>query len=132
MRMYERRGTYSVEHVTSLIAYDNPDKKVVLDGATVKTGSDRYKLFAKNRCCVSCGTAGLYYAMERTVKRRPDGSITPMSKGFHFNLYGMNSDGEEVMITKDHIIPKSKGGANHMDNYQTMCFTCNVEKGNKV
>jgi 5-methylcytosine-specific restriction endonuclease McrA len=127
--MYERRGTYSVEHITSLIRSD--DEKVLLDGEMVKTGSDRYKLFAKNRYCVTCGTEGLYYAMERTVKRRPDGTVTPMSQGFHFNLYGKNADGEEVMITKDHIVPKSKGGPNRLDNYQTMCFICNVEKGNR-
>jgi hypothetical protein len=31
----------------------------------------------------------------------------------------------------DHIKPKSKGGANNMDNYQTLCHLCNIGKSNK-
>ena len=29
----------------------------------------------------------------------------------------------------DHIIPKSKGGKDHIDNYQLMCEECNSKKG---
>jgi 5-methylcytosine-specific restriction endonuclease McrA len=46
-------------------------------------------------------------------------------------LYGKNSKGEEVLLTKDHIKPKSLGGKNHHSNYQTMCVDCNVEKASK-
>ena len=30
-------------------------------------------------------------------------------------------------MTKDHIVPKSKGGADHLDNLETMCDQCNLE-----
>lgn len=33
-------------------------------------------------------------------------------------------------ITVDHIIPKSKGGKYHIDNFQPMCSECNMVKGN--
>lgn len=46
----------------------------------------------------------------------------------HFNLYA-EKDGESRLMTKDHIIPKSKGGKNHLDNLQTMCDHCNSKKG---
>lgn len=35
-------------------------------------------------------------------------------------------------MTKDHIIPKSKGGIDDLSNYQTMCERCNKEKGNEL
>lgn len=35
-------------------------------------------------------------------------------------------------MTKDHIIPKSKGGADDISNYQTMCERCNEAKGNRL
>lgn len=34
--------------------------------------------------------------------------------------------------TIDHIIPKSRGGVNEADNYQTLCSFCNNKKGNKT
>lgn len=35
-------------------------------------------------------------------------------------------------MTKDHIIPKSKDGKDDISNYQTMCYKCNLEKGNNL
>lgn len=33
-------------------------------------------------------------------------------------------------LTKDHVFPRSKGGANDMDNIIMVCKTCNSSKGN--
>jgi 5-methylcytosine-specific restriction endonuclease McrA len=35
-----------------------------------------------------------------------------------------------VLMTQDHIMPRSKGGANRLENLQTMCCVCNNRKGN--
>lgn len=35
------------------------------------------------------------------------------------------------LMTVDHIIPKSKGGENHLNNYQPMCQEHNTLKGSK-
>ena len=40
-----------------------------------------------------------------------------------------NENGEEVLMTKDHIIPKSLGGKNTIYNLQPMCQFCNSRKG---
>ncbi len=90
---------------------------------TVNMGSHRYQLFAlKGLKCTMCGIKGSYFMLERGIKDNP-------KKG-HFNLYAIDNNGTEVMITKDHIIPRSKGGANKLDNYQVMCIKCNQLKGN--
>lgn len=35
-----------------------------------------------------------------------------------------------IPMSVDHIIPKSKGGSNHLENLQPMCSPCNNKKGN--
>ena len=98
-------------------------KKVDFDGDSIKVSSDRLLLFKTKGCkCVVCGIEGTYF------QKTPNGD----SGTFHFNLYATNEEGEKVLMTKDHIQPKSKGGLDCQANYQTMCEDCNMEKGAKV
>ena len=86
------------------------------DGHMVKMSSQRYQLFAsKGVHCVTCGVEGKFFGLEKMSN--DEGSR------YHFNLYGFDGYGEEVLITKDHIIPKSRGGKNTLANYQPMCFS---------
>jgi CRISPR/Cas system Type II protein with McrA/HNH and RuvC-like nuclease domain len=39
--------------------------------------------------------------------------------------------GSKKNLTIDHVIPRSKGGANTWDNLVTCCSSCNLRKGNK-
>ena len=43
---------------------------------------------------------------------------------------GRSAD-DEIILHVDHIIPRSKGGADSLDNYQTLCSICNLGKSNK-
>lgn len=118
-----RKGTYAIEEVLSKRVDVKTPKNLIrveFDGDLVKMNSQRYELFdIKGTKCVTCKIEGKYFAKERTHKSQP----------FHFNLYAINEQGEEVLMTKDHIHPRSKGGEDHIDNYQTMCTICNFTKG---
>ena len=88
---------------------------------SVKMASHRYQIFAKSTVCACCGLVGSkmildisHYDFNRNA--RP-----------HFNLYAV-WDNCFVLMTKDHIVPRSKGGKNDISNYQTMCCLCNSAK----
>ena len=90
---------------------------MVVDGFNVGPVSLRYKTFyQKGIKCVCCGKEGTHFKLcgDENTKRR------------HFNLYA----DDETLITKDHIIPASKGGPDKVSNMQTMCEPCNKAKGN--
>lgn len=140
---YERNGIFDLEAVLPYIGEGTHE----FNGDLLSLDSHRLLLFKQNIVCVTCGLEGLYFAKERCVKRN-----THYIKGghglkivtfslkerngelpnWHLNLYGMREDGREVMITKDHIMPRSKGGQDVMWNYQTMCQWCNSRKGCKI
>ena len=98
-------------------------EKADFDGDKIKVTSQRLQTFyIKGTKCVCCGLEGSYFVKEKSVPH----------ENYHFNLYGVNDKGEEVLFTKDHIVPKSKGGLNRLENYQTMCTICNENKGNLI
>jgi hypothetical protein len=96
-------------------------KRYEFDGDMMKPWSLRYFTFMLKGCvCCQCKTEGTVFYKEHN---NPDDA-------YHFNLYGINSDGEEVLFTKDHKNPKSKGGSNKLSNFVTMCQPCNSLKDN--
>ena len=84
----------------------------------VRMSSDRYHVFKANPNCVSCGLAGNKLILD----------MNPGDQSPHFNLYA-EEDGRLVLMTKDHVLAKSKGGTDDLSNFQTMCCVCNNLKG---
>jgi len=89
----------------------------------VKMNSPRYKIFSQNAKCIACGLKGELYLLERHRSVDPKWKYTSA----HFNLYAIEND-VLVLLTKDHIKSKSKGGLSSLTNYQTMCEICNYLK----
>lgn len=99
------------------------------DGDEILLTADRYYVLKKSASCCFCGITGSFFAKEKHVKK--DGSPTRNSRTnyYHLNMYAIDKNGKEVLMTKDHIIPKAKGGLNLLSNYQTACSKCNEKKG---
>lgn len=113
-------GEFSPEDVFPFITVEESKREYVINGVTysVRMNSDRYHVFKANPKCVACGMVGTRMILD----------INPGDQSPHFNLYG-EEDGRLVLMTKDHILAKSKGGQDALDNFQTMCCTCNNLKG---
>lgn len=87
----------------------------------VKCHSVRLRTFKRSIVCVGCGMVGAHFWVERNG-----------GKTYHLNMYGFDKFGKETLMTRDHIIPKSKGGPNSLKNMQTMCCRCNCKKADKM
>ena len=76
----------------------------------------RLKVFyQKGTICPVCGREGT----KLILGKNSSGSL-------HWDVYC----DDYIPMNRDHIIPKSKGGSNHINNLQPMCSPCNTLKGN--
>lgn len=95
-------------------------KRVEFSGQQVKLGSLRLLTFVVHGTqCVDCGVKAAFFAMERHA----------IDENYHLNLWAIRENGQQVLMTHDHILARSLGGADSIANTQTMCMDCNFEKG---
>jgi len=119
----KRLAAVPVWEVFNAIEDIDPDERFKKRTLQIPGTKYSYKLYrptiflAIGTTCVDCGVEGTYFALEKWG----DNSL-------HFDLYGRDAEGSPVMITIDHILPRSKGGPNQVSNYQPMCQPCNEEK----
>lgn len=65
---------------------------------------------------------------EKWVKEH--GSLTCFYCKKHTSCH--HEDGHPNKTTIDHILPKSKGGNNRLNNLVVACFVCNSKKADKI
>lgn len=127
-QQYLRFATVDTSTGLAVLAdsFENRKKRNVIAGQEVNTRSVRLKTFHKHGlCCAHCGLVASFFALERQENNQ-------QSDRFHLNLYGVKPDGQEVLFTHDHVIPRSRGGQDNVGNTQTMCRECNNTKGNRL
>lgn len=109
---------YSVDEMIPFILSENTH--IILENTRVKVMGLRLESFIRKEPCITCGRQG-------TIFRIAAGKHSK-KKDWHLTLW--SNDG--IQMTKDHIVPKSKGGRDSLNNIQTMCTKCNSKKGNQV
>lgn len=114
-KIYERKGILPLSFLSSLkdASKENVYETINNVNVNVKITSQRYPVFKNNTKCVCCGLEASYLSID---KKKGENENT---ENYHLNMYGLK-DSNEMLFTKDHIIPKSKGGKNVQSNYQTM------------
>lgn len=115
---------YKTDEILPLISEAVIKKRKLIrfpSGKRVRLSSTLKTFHHRGVVCARCGLKGTIF---REVKHKND-------KKTHLRLLGIK-DGNEVMMTRDHIIPHSKGGSNNFNNMQTMCCECNSQKQDEV
>lgn len=113
-------GSFDPEDVFPFITVEDSKREYRIGDEIyeVRMNSERYHVFKSNPYCVACGLQGTRMLLDKNP-----GDLTP-----HFNFYAVEND-RLVLMTKDHILPKSKGGNDELSNYSTCCAICNNLKG---
>jgi 5-methylcytosine-specific restriction endonuclease McrA len=110
----ERIKEFTVEELLPHIGRDKP--KIEHNEYTVRTDTRTLQCFAEHGIeCQLCGLKGEFFVMEKNLRTQQT----------YLHLYGVDTDDEIIMMTKDHIVPKSRLGSNDISNLRTMCERCN-------
>jgi hypothetical protein len=111
-------STYALSHVLPYVKQGRLD----LDGDSIRIG--RFEVFAvKGTRCVTCGLEAEFFKKESS-----NGTVV-------LNLYGCQKVANgfrNILFTRDHIIPASRGGTRVLKNLQPMCEDCNGKKGDSI
>lgn len=119
-QQYDRLGIVPLDVVLPAIR-DKGIKRIEVQGVSVKVEGLRLETFAhKGLVCGHCGLEGKFFAIERPATNPPP--------TYHLNLYALDAEGDEVLMTQDHVLAKANGGKNHLSNSQTLCGPCNWTK----
>lgn len=120
--MLQRKEILSFEDVFPHVVMNKKKIQKEIKGDKIKITSIRLNVFKNsNLICPICGVGATYFAKEKVDS----------DKNYHLNLYGTHN-GQEVLFTRDHILPRSLGGKDTLDNQQIMCEPCNALKGNRI
>ena len=110
----------------------------------VTANSSKLACLKRSPMCVGCEKVGSIWMLQSHGKLAQP--LTEQEKFFgvkrkvkhsdeqrpHLNLWALTKKDGLVMMTQDHILPRSRGGSNGQHNLQTMCTQCNSAKGDTI
>lgn len=132
--------TFKLEEILPFIKGDKNDtrnsskKSILLEHGEIRyrvgKKHSKLRLFKNHRKCVSCGRVGNIFVLDRQEGHKKVTVHHNIHSNIHLNLYCHNPEKGDnyVLMTQDHIIPKSCGGRTHPSNLQPMCVHCNRDK----
>jgi 5-methylcytosine-specific restriction endonuclease McrA len=144
---------YSVDEILPLIGHGKNKITLKTHHGTfkVKTNSDRLECFKRSQKCVTCRHNGSIFLLQSNIisssRSKPrcfikDCMLCSLPQFYknsriegqldtpHLNMFSISKSGASlILMTRDHIIPRSKGGLDKIENLQTMCQFCNRDKG---
>ena len=141
-------GQFSTEFILPLIGKGKPPIRLM--NHDVRVNSNRLECLKRNQTCVTCHRTGTIFLLQRHIQGASRETIKcfiencpwcylhllphekpPVGEYLspHLNLYHVGRRGHLLLMTQDHILPRSAGGSNQVYNLQTMCRECNQAKG---
>lgn len=96
-------------------------RRVTLRGITFSAASDTVDCVKRNQTCSECGVTGNVWVV---LKNNDEKTMEIPS----LHLFHKTHNNKYVLMTKDHLVPRSLGGKDSRTNYQTMCTLCNRKK----
>ena len=98
------------------------------------------KSIVERRVARELGFDSLRVVYRDDTPRRTDMGLLPPYQTHKHTLYGRQEGvcaGCEILfpfrnLTVDHVVPKSRGGTDHLENLQLLCSACNSVKGTRT
>lgn len=114
--------------LSQVLPFIGKESKLTFNEIEVGLTSNRLLCFSNGLICKHCGIEGKFFAVEKSKRKNTSVEF----KDYHLNLYAIAKFDREVLMTADHIVPKSRGGVDNISNLQTLCTICNKKKDNKL
>ncbi len=126
MSQYIHHATVAIPRVMELIKKHSSVSGVKVDvhGFSVGVTSLRLRTFRHaHKCgkmyCMGCNVQASFFSI--------DSFKNSAQNSYHLNLYAKGPDGN-ILMTHDHRIARSLGGADNLSNTTMMCSPCNGKK----
>ena len=116
--------SFSTDEMTKFLDLFTENKQIKINGKHQVNRSNSIRLFCRKGIeCVRC----------HRIANSADLMIDSYSNTYQLKFTHVDvTSNHKVAFTADHIIPKSLGGQNKLDNLQTMCSRCNSTKSDKL